>query len=1355
MDVSIGLPGLGAGWYELSIPVGGSGEGHWTADRIRATGTDEQPVALSSRSCGIRTIVLFPYAATRVELRVFSAHGGVVRPSVVFRRTGRLQAFGVMLRMIASSEGGVPDAGVALAEFFSGTAIYGLSAGAEGLHARYQAVIAGGASVASPPGQIWRLRRRIWWLRSDRLKLTQAPSAASGNPRFTVTRLDGASPILKAGWYRLTGQLKVGSGSVTAPRFELNYAEAQSKAIKVLIREPASRGRFDALVLFTRDVTALRFDLSSGPLQFSMRGFELRRMGRLEWMLRLLVRQYDEDGVRDWAGALRTGVHVVRFLFQGQVRTAGELLARRYLQAGLHQEGSYGTWVRRYDTISPTDRAEMERRGTRLAVNGPLISILVPVYQTPERWLRACLDSVLNQAYPKWELCIADDASPDPRIRELLTEYQRRDERIRVVFRDANGHISEASNSALTIARGDFVGLLDHDDELRPHALLEVAEAITKHPGLGLLYSDEDKIDADGRRFHPYFKPDWNPDLLLSQNYVCHFTVIRTTLVRNVGGFRKGFEGSQDHDLILRCARELESGQIHHVPKVLYHWRAIAGSTALERDSKDYAAAAGARAVAEHVRTIDPQARVEELPHGHYRVRWPVPRPAPKVSIIIPTRDRAELLRTCVESVLAKTRYPDFELVVVDNRSSELGALAYLDELGARKRVRVLRYDAEFNYSAINNWAAGQCDGRLLCLLNNDVEVIDADWLVEMVGFACRPETGAVGAMLYYPDGTIQHAGVILGVGGVANHAYCHEQAGYPGHGARALVAQNLSAVTGACLLVRRKVYEQVGGLDERLRVAFNDIDFCLKLGRAGYRNVWTPFARLYHHESASRGADDTEEKVSRFRSEVSFMRERWASVLDNDPAYNPNLSLHIGETSSQLAFPPRPGRGLLNLPMSGSDNLTVLAEAEVRDALTQAGARVRHRGKADAGVDVVLFWKQNDSTLYGRRSDMVARYLASRPDVRQVLVVDAPIGRDRLVALAASTDPLHHARQVAERTLEKLAGSHDTRKLGYTVFVHPSEGYGTDEQDRPSPAFLSAYEAFLRGEFTRWGIDPERALFWIYPRNFSLPPLVERFSPLRVVVDVVDDHRAWPGVREAEKTRLSEHYRALLERADLALANCAPVRDAMASLGHSPLLVPNGCDMPLPVDLEYPDEALQEQLAFTGPTLGFVGNLEAKIDIALLSRLAEAFPDCRLVLIGSTHANPDVLTLGRHPNVRLPGVVPYDRLGAWLSTFDVGLIPHREMDLTLYMNPLKAYVYLANGVPVVATAVPNVDPVAGLLVQARDPDAFVAAVAACLQRGRPAPGEFKTVAASHSWAARLGPHLDALRLASIGKESK
>jgi glycosyltransferase involved in cell wall biosynthesis len=589
---------------------------------------------------------------------------------------------------------------------------------------------------------------------------------------------------------------------------------------------------------------------------------------------------------------------------RGGLSPATDALYRDYRRRLLPEDGDYAGWVARHDTITAELMENLRARAARLGESAPLVSILLPTYQTPERWLRRCIESVLAQAYPRWELCIADDASPDPRVVEVAREYAARDARIRVERREANGHISEASNTALALARGDFVALLDHDDELRPHALLEIAEAIHADPGVGLVYSDEDKLDLEGRRFDPYFKPDFDPDLLRGQNYICHFTAIRTELVRKVGGFRKGFEGSQDHDLILRCTERLRPDQVRHVPKVLYHWRAIPGSTAMSRDAKDYAASAGARAVGEHLSRKHPGARVEELSHGHFRVHWPLPSPAPKVSLVIPTRDRVELLRMCVESILERTTYPDFELVVVDNQSADPGALAYLARLEGRERVRVLRYDHPFNYSAINNWAVAQCDGELVGLVNNDIEAITPEWLEELVSQAVREVVGAVGAMLYYPDDTIQHAGVVLGVHGVAAHRYAGMPRGYPGHGGRTRVAQTLSAVTGACLVVRRAVYEQVGGLDESLAVAFNDIDFCLRLRQAGYRNVWTPFAELYHHESASRGSEDTDEKKARFAREVATMMARWGELLPFDPAYNVNLTL--AGNCSELSRPPR-----------------------------------------------------------------------------------------------------------------------------------------------------------------------------------------------------------------------------------------------------------------------------------------------------------------------------------------------------------------------------------------------------------------------------------------------------------------
>lgn len=712
----------------------------------------------------------------------------------------------------------------------------------------------------------------------------------------------GSAVSLRAGWYRLHTRVIAESGHITEPALypDLGHGYVDEELIR--LPEPGPAGEIDVLVLLKQDACALRFDPTTRPTSFRVSEFGLIRIDRVSAMIHMLLGLRHGDGRLDVGRVVAAIAGFVRTTAtHGISAAASDLFAMQpYPQM---QGGSYEDWIRRYDTIGVLELESLSQRARKIE-SGPLISLILPVYQTPELWLRRCLNSVQQQIYQNWELCIADDASPDSYIREMLQEYASRDARIKLVFRPLNGHIAKASNSALALATGEFIGLLDHDDELRPHALLEMAEAISAREGVGLLYSDEDKIDAEGHRFGPYFKPDWNPDLLLSQNYICHFTVIRTDLARKVGGFRAGFEGSQDHDLILRCTEQLSPGQIHHISKVLYHWRAIEGSTALGRSAKDYAAAAGARAVYEHLQRIGSAAAVDELPHGHFRVRWPLPPMAKKVSIIIPTRDRLELLKACVESVQVKTEYEDYEIVVVDNRSIETETLSYLESIREQVGVRVLRYDEPFNYSAINNWAVSQCAGELICLMNNDIEVIDAEWLTEMAGHALRPEIGAVGSMLYYPDRTIQHAGVILGVGGVANHAYVHQPAGYPGHGARALVAQNLSAVTAACLVVRRETYLEIGGLDERLEVAFNDVDFCLRLATAGYRNVWTPFSMLIHHESASRGSDDSPEKRARFLREVDYMLKRWGQEIQHDLAYNPNLSLR--SVNSELAFPPR-----------------------------------------------------------------------------------------------------------------------------------------------------------------------------------------------------------------------------------------------------------------------------------------------------------------------------------------------------------------------------------------------------------------------------------------------------------------
>lgn len=525
----------------------------------------------------------------------------------------------------------------------------------------------------------------------------------------------------------------------------------------------------------------------------------------------------------------------------------------------------------------------------------PEISVVVPVYNPRLEDLRACLDSVLAQHYPYWQLCVADDASTDPEVRGVLEDYAQRDARIQVCFRTENGHICATSNSALELAKGEWVAFLDQDDLLAPQAFFAVVQALQANRDAGLVYTDEDKMDAEGERYDPHFKSQWNPDLLLAQNYISHLGVYRTGLVKEVGGFREGYEGSQDHDLVLRVTARLQPEQIIHIPRVLYHWRAGEGSTALSSSEKDYTTQAGLAAVKDYLAQEAPGAEVEEGTYPNtYRVIWPLPEPLPLVSLLVPTRDRVEILRPCVDAILERTDYPNFELLILDNQSSCKETLDYMQAASERdQRVRVLHWNKPFNYSAINNFGASQANGEIIGLVNNDIEPINDSWLTEMVRQVVRPQIGCVGAKLYYPNDTIQHAGVILGLGGVAGHSHKYFHRSAPGYFSRLHLAHNLSAVTAACLLVRKTVFEAVGGLNEEyLTVAFNDVDLCIKVREAGYRNLWTPYAELYHHESVSRGQDNNPAKRARANAEVEYMRRTWGQVLDHDPAYNPNLTL-------------------------------------------------------------------------------------------------------------------------------------------------------------------------------------------------------------------------------------------------------------------------------------------------------------------------------------------------------------------------------------------------------------------------------------------------------------------------------
>lgn len=565
-------------------------------------------------------------------------------------------------------------------------------------------------------------------------------------------------------------------------------------------------------------------------------------------------------------------------------------------------QSTYGEWMRQYDTLNDADRADIQLHMVTFA-KPVTFSVVMPTYNTPENFLRKAIESVLGQIYPLWELCIADDASTFPHVRQVLEEYARKDPRIKVVFRRQNGHMSAASNSALDLATGDYVALLDHDDALSEHALYWVAAEIVSYPDAELIYSDEDKMDEKGRRCDPYFKPDWNPELLLGQNYINHLGVYKRERVERLGGFRLGYEGSQDWDLLLRFTDDLAPEKIRHIPAVLYHWRMLVNSTASDLSAKPYVVDAAKKAIAEALQRREQIFVLDNTCNGMFHL----PRFAiinnPLVSIIIPTRNGLEDLRKCLDS-LHLTDYSQVEFLIIDNQSDDQNTLAYLSELSKRPNHRVLPYSYPFDYAALHNWAVPQARGEVLCLLNNDTEVITPSWLSEMVAQAMRKGVGAVGAKLLYPDGTLQHGGVVLGLGGIAGHAHKTMDGNNWGLFGRGGVIQDVSAVTAACLVMQKRHWEHVGGMAAELTVAFNDVDLCLRLRDAGLRNIWLPQSVLYHHESKSRGSDVHPEKLRRFALEHAYMQWRWGAILKRDPAYNPNLTLDREDFS--LAWPPR-----------------------------------------------------------------------------------------------------------------------------------------------------------------------------------------------------------------------------------------------------------------------------------------------------------------------------------------------------------------------------------------------------------------------------------------------------------------
>ena len=556
-------------------------------------------------------------------------------------------------------------------------------------------------------------------------------------------------------------------------------------------------------------------------------------------------------------------------------------------------EGRYEAWFARHKV----DKRTLRRQKHAAFAQKPLISIVIPLYCTPLPYLKELLESVRRQSYENWQLCLAD-GSPDDKAKEFIEKHYGREKRIVYRKLEENGGISVNTNEAVALAAGEYLMLCDHDDTLEPDALYEIVKAIND-TGADVLYTDEDKVSMDGRHyFDPNFKPDFNLFRLRENNYICHIFVVKKSLTDETGLLRSEFDGAQDFDFILRCCEKAQ--KITHIPKVLYHWRCHMDSTAADPSSKAYAYEAGRKAVREHYQRLGIDAKVEmtERP-GWYRSHVKV-QGNPLISVIIPNKDHTDDLELCLFSMTRKSTYRNYEILIVENNSEKEETFEYYRKLPDRyPKARVLTWEKEFNYSAINNFAAKEAKGEYLLFLNNDVEILTPDWMEEMLQNCQQENVAAVGAKLYYPDDTIQHAGVVLGLGGIAGHIMCRASKGDPGYFGRMISVQEISAVTAACMMVKKSDFDAVGGLDETFQVAFNDIDLCMKFRAAGKKIIFTPYAELYHYESKSRGLEDTPEKQFRFDKEVKRFQEKWAQQLEmGDPYYSPNLSVTEGDCS-------------------------------------------------------------------------------------------------------------------------------------------------------------------------------------------------------------------------------------------------------------------------------------------------------------------------------------------------------------------------------------------------------------------------------------------------------------------------
>jgi len=697
------------------------------------------------------------------------------------------------------------------------------------------------------------------------------------------------------------------------PRLYADYGAGFSEESSFELRK-VDENRWEGFLPLPFMIKSLRFDPSSKRGRATLGDLSLREFNINECFDQLLS---VDSGTETITQLVRNTLRLA-MRKRGTATASHALFSERavahvcdYVAKSINPQQSlnqikYNEWIAAYDTVTSIDKEKMLELLPEMRIK-PTFSIIIPVYNTNQQLLREAIASVLTQTYPYFEICIADDASPDARVRNVIEEAARNDSRIKYVFRDINGHISECSNTALSLATGDYIVLLDHDDIIPVHSLWVVAYYINLHPNGQIFFSDEDKIDEDGLRQDPYFKGEFDQYLLYGHNMVSHLGIYKRSLIESIGGFRKGFEGSQDYDLTLRCFEKCEADQIVHIPHILYHWRMVAGSTAISADQKSYAIIAAQKAINEHFkRTALPFVSVDGRVPGNTAIaELKQPNTIPSlVSIIIPTRNGGEYLCRCVESI--DLNDPSIELIIVDNGSTETETLEYLNNLNNSQKARVLKYPYEFNFSKINNFAAEYATGQILCFLNDDTEVISEKWLSRARTFLSVSTIGIVGARLLYPDGTLQHFGIHLGLGPhkVVGTPHVGQEASEPGYFSKGFLTQQFSAVTAACLFIRRSDFLAIGGFEPQLGVAYNDIDLCLKIRQLGLKIVCDADIELIHKESKTRGADTTPERKERLDKEAKWMRQKWGAILDSDPFFSPNFDKDRNDYS--LAFPPR-----------------------------------------------------------------------------------------------------------------------------------------------------------------------------------------------------------------------------------------------------------------------------------------------------------------------------------------------------------------------------------------------------------------------------------------------------------------